>query len=52
MWLMPTQNAFGAWPRSGEIDMVEIRANDYLVCNGKHIGNRLMGSTLHFGNIL
>ena len=45
---MPTENTFGPWPRSGEIDMVEIRGNDDLVCNGKQIGNRLMGSTLHF----
>ena len=49
IWLMPTENMFGPWPRSGEIDMVEIRGNDDLVCNGKQIGNRLMGSTLHFG---
>jgi len=47
---MPTENMFGPWPRSGEIDMVEIRGNDDLVCNGKQIGNRLMGSTLHFGS--
>ena len=25
IWLMPTDNSFGGWPRSGEIDMVEIR---------------------------
>lgn len=50
IWLMPTGNRFGAWPRSGEIDMVEIRSNDDLICSGQHVGNRLMGSTLHFGN--
>jgi len=49
MWLMPTDNTFGSWPRSGEIDMVEIRANNNLTCRGKQIGNQLMGSTLHFG---
>lgn len=47
---MPTGNRFGAWPRSGEIDMVEIRSNDDLICSGQHVGNKLMGSTLHFGN--
>ena len=49
MWLMPTNNAFGAWPRSGEIDMVEIRSNDDINCHGKQKGNTLMGATVHFG---
>ena len=47
---MPTDNHFGSWPRSGEIDIVEIRANDDFVCKGQQVGNKLMGSTLHFGN--
>ena len=40
---------YGGWPRSGEIDMVEVRGNRDLSCNGKQIGNRLMGSALHWG---
>jgi hypothetical protein len=47
--MMPTENRYGAWPRSGEIDMIEIRSNDNLICQDRHIGNKLMGSTLHFG---
>ena len=37
VWLMPTDNAFGGWPRSGEIDMVELRGNNDLVCNGQQV---------------
>lgn len=50
MWMMPTANRFGAWPRSGEIDIVEIRSNNDFTCRNKQVGNTLMGSTLHFGN--
>jgi hypothetical protein len=49
MWMMPTENRFGPWPRSGEIDIVEIRANNDFTCRNKQMGNTLMGSTLHFG---
>ena len=49
IWLMPTDNYFGAWPRSGEIDLVEIKGNNNFTCNGKENGNNLMGSTLHYG---
>jgi hypothetical protein len=52
MWMMPTENRFGPWPRSGEIDIVEIRANNDFTCRNKQMGNTLMGSTLHFGNVL
>ena len=47
--MMPTGNRFGPWPRSGEIDIVEIRSNDDFTCRNKQVGNKLMGSTLHFG---
>ncbi|KAK4020527.1 hypothetical protein OUZ56_002493 [Daphnia magna] len=49
MWMMPTENLFGPWPRSGEIDIVEIRANNDFRCGNKQMGNTIMGSTLHFG---
>lgn len=49
IWMMPTGNRFGAWPRSGEIDIVEIRSNNDYTCGSRHFGNKLMGSTLHFG---
>jgi hypothetical protein len=50
--MMPTENRFGPWPRSGEIDIVEIRANNDFTCRNKQMGNTLMGSTLHFGNCM
>jgi beta-glucanase (GH16 family) len=38
-WLMPQNNVFGGWPRSGEIDLMEMIG---------HEANRSYG-TLHFG---
>lgn len=40
IWLMPTTSAYGAWPRSGEIDIMEHIGNNY--------GNVM--STLHTQN--
>jgi beta-glucanase (GH16 family) len=28
VWMMPTDNRYGGWPRSGEIDIMEARGND------------------------
>ena len=47
--MLPTDNVYGGWPRSGEIDIVEVRGNDDLTCNNAKLGNSHMGSTLHFG---
>lgn len=50
MWLLPTSEVYGGWPRSGEIDMVEIRGNNNLrSANGKIIGNSMVASTNHWG---
>lgn len=49
IWLMPKDNVYGAWPASGEIDLVESRGNRELVQDGVNIGNEQIGSTLHFG---
>jgi beta-glucanase (GH16 family) len=40
IWMLPTMNAYGGWPRSGEIDIMEHV--------GSHMGDVL--STLHFAN--
>lgn len=40
IWLMPTTSAYGAWPRSGEIDILEHIGNNY--------GNAM--STVHTQN--
>lgn len=47
--MMPRYNAYGGWPTSGEIDIVESRGNRNLMLNGQQIGTQLMGSTLHWG---
>lgn len=50
VWLLPTDNVYGGWPRSGEIDFLEGRGNtQYVNDNGEHIGVEHMGSTIHFG---
>lgn len=50
VWLMPTQNKYGHWPQSGEIDLFESRGNaHYKDVNGTEIGVEQMASTLHFG---
>jgi len=46
MWLLPEDQAYGVWPASGEIDLVESRGNDKSYPAG---GNNCFGSTLHFG---
>jgi beta-glucanase (GH16 family) len=49
IWLLPTQQVYGGWPRSGEIDLVESRGNRRLFAGSTNVGNEQMGSTLHFG---
>jgi len=49
LWLLPRYNAYGTWPASGEIDLVESRGNRDLIQQGTNIGTEQVGSTLHFG---
>lgn len=49
VWMMPRYNAYGGWPTSGEIDILESRGNEDLVQNGVNIGTHMVGSTLHWG---
>lgn len=46
IWMMPVDNIYGAWPRSGEIDIAESRGNDWRYAQG---GNDIVSSTLHWG---
>lgn len=46
---MPRHNAYGTWPASGEIDIMEARGNKNLTQGGVNIGTQRFGSTLHFG---
>ena len=42
----PVDGLYGAWPRSGEMDVVESRGNNHTYAQG---GNNIVSSTLHFG---
>jgi beta-glucanase (GH16 family) len=46
IWMLPRYNAYGNWPVSGEIDIMESRGNDPSYPGG---GNNQFGSTLHWG---
>ncbi|KAK4672033.1 hypothetical protein QC764_610910 [Podospora pseudoanserina] len=46
IWMMPVKDTYGAWPASGEIDIVESRGNNYTYPQG---GNNIMSSALHWG---
>lgn len=54
IWLMPTHNVYGGWPRSGEIDVMETQGNEHFEhTNGEPVPVSPEGfstaSTLHFG---
>lgn len=46
IWFLPKDNAYGQWPASGEIDLVESRGNS---CAGAAGGSESFGTTLHWG---
>lgn len=46
IWMLPKDNVYGDWPRSGEIDIMESRGNNFTYKQG---GNNIASSTLHFG---
>ena len=48
-WLMPTDNAYGSWPDSGEVDILEARSNDpnYMVA-GDYGGRDKFEACLHY----
>ena len=46
IWMLPTDQQYGEWPASGEIDIVESRGNDASYAAG---GVNQFGSTLHWG---
>ncbi|KAG8629145.1 hypothetical protein KVT40_003010 [Elsinoe batatas] len=48
IWMMPTESVYGVWPRSGEIDIMESRGNNYTHPQG---GNNVISSTLHWGPV-
>ena len=46
IWLLPENEAYGNWPASGEIDIMESRGNDASCAAG---GHNKFASTLHWG---
>jgi hypothetical protein len=46
IWMLPVDNKYGEWPKSGEIDIMEGRGNNHTYAQG---GNNIVSSTLHFG---
>nr|CAE54585.1 (1,3)-beta-d-glucan binding protein [Suberites domuncula] len=46
IWMLPTDNQYGQWPASGEIDLMESRGNAPNYTAG---GYDSFGSTLHWG---
>jgi beta-glucanase (GH16 family) len=46
IWLLPEDQAYGLWPASGEIDLMESRGND---ASYPAKGVNCFGSTLHWG---
>jgi hypothetical protein len=49
IWMLPTEDIYGAWPASGEIDIVETRGNNYSYISGPGGGNNWASSALHWG---
>lgn len=49
IWLLPKHDAYGTWPSSGEIDLVEGRGNRALFNGDVNVGTEQVGSTMHFG---
>ena len=51
VWMMPSENYYGGWPRSGEIDILEgvNLGATCTVCEGT-VGENRMISALHFGD--
>lgn len=46
IWMLPVNNTYGEWPRSGEIDIVESRGNNRSYTAN---GNQFVSTALHWG---
>ena len=47
--MLPRDNKYGTWPRSGEIDLMESRGNLHVEQGGVNRGVNHVASTLHWG---
>lgn len=48
IWMLPNDNVYGAWPASGEIDILESRGNNHTYLNSQG-GDNIASSALHWG---
>ena len=39
--MLPVKSAYGQWPASGEIDIMESKGNTDLTLDGRQVGNQL-----------
>ncbi|KAG0651698.1 Beta-1 [Hyphodiscus hymeniophilus] len=46
IWMLPVNDTYGPWPKSGEIDIAESRGNNHTYAQG---GNNIVSSALHWG---
>ncbi|PBP24414.1 glucan 1,3-beta-glucosidase [Diplocarpon rosae] len=46
IWMLPVNDTYGSWPKSGEIDIAESRGNNHTYAQG---GNNIVSSALHWG---
>lgn len=49
IWMLPKTSAYGIWPRSGHMNVMESRGNPNYVANGKQIGVYRISSVMHYG---
>jgi len=50
IWMLPRHNAYGTWPASGEIDIMESRGNRKLFNeNMVNVGSEQISYTMHYG---
>ncbi|KAK7505728.1 hypothetical protein BaRGS_00002999 [Batillaria attramentaria] len=49
IWMMPTEDHYGIWPRSGEIDIMESRGNLHYTLNGQSMGADVDNVNIHWG---
>lgn len=42
IWMLPAKHAYGQWPASGEIDIVECKGNSDLMLDGQNIGTKMV----------
>ncbi|XP_055643292.1 beta-1,3-glucan-binding protein-like [Toxorhynchites rutilus septentrionalis] len=49
IWFLPKVDAYGGWPASGEIDLLDSKGNRDLIKSGVNVGTEQVTSKLQFG---